>query len=213
MPCDQAGENCPLQGALASGNRERVLHIHQTPRGREHVDVELLPLHDAKGKLKYFVELLKPVTVASPEVDRSNLVGNSAAFNAMLGKLMRVAPTDAAVLLLGESGSGKSVTALTIMGLLPQPPARIAAGKVMFQGQDLTKLSAREMQRIRGPGIAMIFQEPMTSLNPVFSIGDQIMETIRAPAGDGQREVELRMRGGGEHAGRMVAAPRGGEAI
>jgi oligopeptide/dipeptide ABC transporter ATP-binding protein len=82
--------------------------------------------------------------------------------------------------IVGESGSGKSVTALTIMGLLPQPPARIAAGKVMFQGQDLTKLSAREMQRSRGPGIAMIFQEPMTSLNPVFSIGDQIMETIRA---------------------------------
>jgi peptide/nickel transport system ATP-binding protein/oligopeptide transport system ATP-binding protein len=81
---------------------------------------------------------------------------------------------------VGESGSGKSVTALTIMGLLPRPPARIAAGSVMFQGQDLTKLSAREMQRIRGPGIAMIFQEPMTSLNPVFSIGDQIMETIRA---------------------------------
>jgi peptide/nickel transport system ATP-binding protein/oligopeptide transport system ATP-binding protein len=82
--------------------------------------------------------------------------------------------------IVGESGSGKSVTALTIMGLLPTPPARIAAGKVMFQGQELTKLSSREMQRIRGPGIAMIFQEPMTSLNPVFSIGDQIMETIKA---------------------------------
>ena len=82
--------------------------------------------------------------------------------------------------IVGESGSGKSVTALTIMGLLPRPPARIAAGSVKFQGQELTKLSSREMQRIRGPGIAMIFQEPMTSLNPVFSIGDQIMETIRA---------------------------------
>ena len=82
--------------------------------------------------------------------------------------------------IVGESGSGKSVTALTIMGLLPKPPARIAAGKVLFQGQELTGLSSREMQRIRGPGIAMIFQEPMTSLNPVFSIGDQIMETIRA---------------------------------
>jgi peptide/nickel transport system ATP-binding protein len=82
--------------------------------------------------------------------------------------------------IVGESGSGKSVTALTIMGLLPTPPARIAAGSVKFQGQELTKFSAREMQRIRGPGIAMIFQEPMTSLNPVFSIGDQIMETIRA---------------------------------
>jgi peptide/nickel transport system ATP-binding protein/oligopeptide transport system ATP-binding protein len=82
--------------------------------------------------------------------------------------------------IVGESGSGKSVTALTIMGLLPTPPARIAAGKVMFQGKELTKLSSRELQRIRGPGIAMIFQEPMTSLNPVFSIGDQIMETIKA---------------------------------
>ncbi|MGI9127861.1 MAG: ABC transporter ATP-binding protein [Roseomonas sp.] len=82
--------------------------------------------------------------------------------------------------IVGESGSGKSVTALTIMGLLPTPPARIAAGKVLFQGQELTTLSSREMQRIRGPGIAMIFQEPMTSLNPVFSIGDQIMETIKA---------------------------------
>lgn len=82
--------------------------------------------------------------------------------------------------IVGESGSGKSVTALTIMGLLPTPPARIAAGKVLFQGRELTKLSSREMQRIRGPGIAMIFQEPMTSLNPVFSIGDQIMETIKA---------------------------------
>ncbi|MCA3391205.1 MAG: ABC transporter ATP-binding protein, partial [Roseomonas sp.] len=82
--------------------------------------------------------------------------------------------------IVGESGSGKSVTALTIMGLLPRPPARIAAGSVKFQGQELTKLSSREMQRIRGPGIAMIFQEPMTSLNPVFSIGDQIMETIKA---------------------------------
>ena len=82
--------------------------------------------------------------------------------------------------IVGESGSGKSVTALTIMGLLPTPPARIAAGKVLFQGKEITKLSSREMQRIRGPGIAMIFQEPMTSLNPVFSIGDQIMETIKA---------------------------------
>jgi len=82
--------------------------------------------------------------------------------------------------IVGESGSGKSVTALTIMGLLPTPPARIAAGKVLFQGKELTKLSSREMQRIRGPGIAMIFQETMTSLNPVFSIGDQIMETIKA---------------------------------
>ncbi len=82
--------------------------------------------------------------------------------------------------IVGESGSGKSVTALTIMGLLPQPPARIAAGEIRFAGNDLTHLSDARMQKIRGPGIAMVFQEPMTSLNPVFTIGDQVMETIRA---------------------------------
>ncbi|WP_338147840.1 ABC transporter ATP-binding protein [Neoroseomonas terrae] len=82
--------------------------------------------------------------------------------------------------IVGESGSGKSVTALTIMDLLPKPPARIAAGDVHFNGQRLTGLNDRAMQAIRGPGISMIFQEPMTSLNPVFSIGDQIMETIAA---------------------------------
>ncbi|MBI0432671.1 ABC transporter ATP-binding protein [Roseomonas sp. KE0001] len=82
--------------------------------------------------------------------------------------------------IVGESGSGKSVTALTVMGLLPRPPARIVSGSVRFAGQELTGLSERQMQKVRGPGIAMIFQEPMTSLNPVFRIGEQIMETIRA---------------------------------
>ena len=82
--------------------------------------------------------------------------------------------------IVGESGSGKSVTALTIMGLLPQPPARVAHGEVVFSGETLTRLSDSRMQKIRGPGIGMIFQEPMTSLNPVFTIGDQITETLRA---------------------------------
>jgi len=82
--------------------------------------------------------------------------------------------------IVGESGSGKSVTALTIMGLLPQPPARVASGEVRFRGEVLTRLSDTRMQRIRGPGIAMVFQEPMTSLNPVFTIGEQVMETLRA---------------------------------
>jgi peptide/nickel transport system ATP-binding protein/oligopeptide transport system ATP-binding protein len=82
--------------------------------------------------------------------------------------------------IVGESGSGKSVTALTVMGLLPQPPARIAGGSIRFAGQELTRLSDAAMQRIRGPGIAMVFQEPMTSLNPVFTVGEQIMETLRA---------------------------------
>ena len=82
--------------------------------------------------------------------------------------------------IVGESGSGKSVTALTIMGLLPQPPARVAHGEVLFSGETLTRLSDSRMQKIRGPGIGMIFQEPMTSLNPIFTIGDQIVETLRA---------------------------------
>ena len=81
---------------------------------------------------------------------------------------------------VGESGSGKSVTALAIMGLLPRPPARIRGGSIQFQNQDLLQLSNRSMQRLRGPGIAMVFQEPMTSLNPVFTIGEQIIETVRA---------------------------------
>jgi peptide/nickel transport system ATP-binding protein len=82
--------------------------------------------------------------------------------------------------IVGESGSGKSVTALTIMGLLPQPPARIAAGSVRFAGEELTTASPSRMEKIRGAGISMVFQEPMTSLNPVFTIGEQIMETVRA---------------------------------
>ena len=94
--------------------------------------------------------------------------------------------------IVGESGSGKSVTALTIMGLLPQPPARIVAGEVLFDGQDLTRLSDSRMQRIRGPGIAMVFQEPMTSLNPVFTIGEQVMETLRAHERLSQRAVAAR---------------------
>jgi len=82
--------------------------------------------------------------------------------------------------IVGESGSGKSVTALTIMGLLPRPPARIVQGSVVFEGEDITNAAPARMQHIRGPGMAMVFQEPMTSLNPVFSIGEQIMETLRA---------------------------------
>ena len=90
--------------------------------------------------------------------------------------------------IVGESGSGKSVTALAIMGLLPRPPARILGGSINFEGQDLLKLSDRAMQRLRGPGIAMVFQEPMTSLNPVFTIGEQIMETIQAHETLSQRD-------------------------
>lgn len=82
------------------------------------------------------------------------------------------------VCLVGESGCGKTVSALTIMRILPIPPARIMAGKILFDGQDLLTFPEEEMQKIRGKRIAMIFQEPMTSLNPVFTVGDQIGEAI-----------------------------------
>ncbi|MBI3708058.1 MAG: ABC transporter ATP-binding protein [Proteobacteria bacterium] len=80
--------------------------------------------------------------------------------------------------IVGESGCGKSVTSLSIMGLVPQPPGRIAGGEVMFDGVDLLKLKPGELNELRGNKLSMIFQEPMTSLNPAFTIGDQIVEGI-----------------------------------
>jgi oligopeptide/dipeptide ABC transporter ATP-binding protein len=82
------------------------------------------------------------------------------------------------VCLVGESGCGKTVSALTIMGIIPRPPGKIMGGKVLFNGKSLLELDEEEMQEIRGNHIAMVFQEPMTSLNPVFTIGDQIKEAI-----------------------------------
>jgi oligopeptide/dipeptide ABC transporter ATP-binding protein len=80
--------------------------------------------------------------------------------------------------IVGESGCGKSVTALSIMGLLPQPAGCIAGGSIRFEGRELVGLSKRELQDLRGNGLAMIFQEPMSSLNPVFTIGEQIAEGL-----------------------------------
>jgi peptide/nickel transport system ATP-binding protein/oligopeptide transport system ATP-binding protein len=82
------------------------------------------------------------------------------------------------VCIVGESGCGKTVSALTVLGIIPQPPGMIMGGKVLYNGQNLLDLSDEEMQEIRGNKIAMVFQEPMTSLNPVFTIGDQIQEPI-----------------------------------
>lgn len=80
--------------------------------------------------------------------------------------------------IVGESGCGKSVTALSILRLIPEPPGKIVDGEILFKGRELLNLSEAEMRRIRGNSISMIFQEPMTSLNPVFKIGDQIAEAI-----------------------------------
>src|SRR4028118_246619 len=80
--------------------------------------------------------------------------------------------------IVGESGSGKSVTSLSVMRLIPQPPGKIASGQILFDGDDLLKYNEDEMRHVRGKDIAMIFQDPMTSLNPVLTIGRQITESL-----------------------------------
>jgi peptide/nickel transport system ATP-binding protein len=93
---------------------------------------------------------------------------------------------------VGESGCGKSVTAFTIMRLIPIPPGRIVAGEVLWRGRDLLKLDERGMRAIRAKEIAMVFQEPMTSLNPVYTVGEQIAEVIRLHEGLGRRAASDR---------------------
>lgn len=93
---------------------------------------------------------------------------------------------------VGESGSGKSVQSLSVMGLIPQPPGKIASGSVMFRGRDLLKLSKEEMRLIRGAEIAMIFQDPMTSLNPVLTVGRQITEALRLHLGMNESQARTR---------------------
>lgn len=94
--------------------------------------------------------------------------------------------TGESISFVGESGCGKSMTALGIMGLLPEKIGRIASGKITFNGEELTTASEKRMREIRGNDISMIFQEPMTSLNPVFTIGEQIAEVLRAHQGLGR---------------------------
>jgi oligopeptide transport system ATP-binding protein len=94
--------------------------------------------------------------------------------------------------IVGESGCGKSVTALSIMGLIPKPPARIVSGSVVFEGRDLTKLSDKELEDVRGREIAMIFQDPMTSLNPTLKIGTQITEVMVRHLGISKGEARRR---------------------
>ena len=95
--------------------------------------------------------------------------------------------------LVGESACGKSVTAASIMRLVPIPPGRIAGGEILFEGIDILKLSTSEMRKVRGSKISMIFQEPMTSLNPVFTVGDQVAEVIHLHEKLSQREIRDRV--------------------
>lgn len=109
-PCDEEGETCPLKSSLKTNQPQRVLHIHHTPRGDEHVDVELTPVVNRGEEIQYFIEMIHTVREASARPE-GELVGRSVAFKRMLEQVTRVAPSRADVLLLGESGTGKEVVA------------------------------------------------------------------------------------------------------
>ena len=91
--------------------------------------------------------------------------------------------------IVGESGSGKSVSSLAMMQLIPNPPGRVTGGEILYKGKDLVKLSEKEMQKLRGNEISMIFQEPMTSLNPIIQCGKQIAESLRLHRGMNKKEA------------------------
>ena len=114
QPCDLAGESCPLARARRSGQRERVLHLHHTPKGEAYVDIELVPLRDAAGEQAYYIEKMAPVRVAQSEPAANGLIGRAPAFQRMLELVARVGPSQASVLLLGESGTGKELVARAV---------------------------------------------------------------------------------------------------
>jgi len=114
VPCDQAGESCPLADCLASGRKQRVLHLHHTPRGEEHVDVETHPVRNDDGEISYVIEIMRETRTASSRADAHGMVGRSRVFNRMLELINRVAPAETAALLQGESGTGKELVARAI---------------------------------------------------------------------------------------------------
>jgi oligopeptide transport system ATP-binding protein len=127
------------------------------------------PLLSVKGLKTYFSEDEKTVRAV-----------DSVSFDVQRGETLGI---------VGESGSGKSVTNLSIMGLIPTPPGRIVAGEIVFDGRDLLSLSERDLRRVRGKRIAMIFQDPMTSLNPFMRISEQLMEVTRLHLGHSRAEA------------------------
>jgi DNA-binding NtrC family response regulator len=114
VPCDQAGETCPMARAIASGQRERVLHLHHTPQGEAYVDITLVPLRDAAGAPAFFIEKMEPLRVAQGAPAAAGLIGRSQAFRQMLELVARVGRSEAAVLLQGESGTGKELVARAV---------------------------------------------------------------------------------------------------
>jgi len=113
-PCDKAGETCPLKRSLASGQRERVLHLHHTPHGEAYVNIELAPVRNAAGAVAYFIEKMEPLGTAHGIGVAPSLIGRAPTFRHMLELMSRVAPSDATVMLQGESGTGKELVAKAI---------------------------------------------------------------------------------------------------
>ncbi len=114
LPCDQAGESCPLRRCMETGQPQRDLHLHHTARGKEHVDVEIYPVRDSHNVTRYYVEVMHFARLASPNPRAAGLVGRAPRFNRVLELVRRVAPSEAAVLLLGESGTGKELIAKAV---------------------------------------------------------------------------------------------------
>ncbi|MFA5626923.1 MAG: sigma 54-interacting transcriptional regulator [Thiohalomonadaceae bacterium] len=114
LPCDQVGENCPLKNAVASNTPQRVLHLHHTPNGEEHVDVEMAPILDKAGNVRFLLERMRISRLASPLPKAGGLVGRAASFNKVLELVERVATSNSTVLLLGESGTGKELIAQAV---------------------------------------------------------------------------------------------------
>ncbi|SMF39085.1 sigma54 specific transcriptional regulator, Fis family [Alteromonadaceae bacterium Bs31] len=114
QPCDKSGEDCPMQRARISGKRTRILHIHQTKNGAEHIEIEMLPLPPSENGRGAFVELMKPIPLASGVRQSQTMVGSSPAFLHMLDSISKVSRSDASVLLLGETGTGKELAARAI---------------------------------------------------------------------------------------------------
>jgi DNA-binding NtrC family response regulator len=120
QPCDQCGESCPRALAMKTGRPSRVLHLHHTPRGEEHVDVELVPIKGEDGKVAYFVETMKFLREIGAGTGEFGMVGRAPAYNRMLELLNRAAPAMTPVLLLGESGTGKELAAQALHALGPR---------------------------------------------------------------------------------------------
>jgi DNA-binding NtrC family response regulator len=121
VPCDQAGESCPMAMARQTGKQERVLHLHHTPRGEAYVNIELMPLRGAgPGAARYFVEKMEEVHLARGRPSEQGLVGRSPAFRRLIEQVQRVAGSSASVLLLGESGTGKELVARALHEASPR---------------------------------------------------------------------------------------------